>query len=79
MLNNSAGGGSPTDWVVAEKRISKQGAHDVGLEDDEGGADDDNDTALCKQNRRDMEYSGDRVVAKLKAQLRCDFGKNQQL
>ena len=34
--------------MVAEKRISKQGAHDVGLEDDEGGADDDNDTALCK-------------------------------
>ena len=45
MLNNSASGGSPTDWVVAEKRISKQGAHDVGLEEDEGegGADDDDD------------------------------------
>ena len=39
--------------MVAEKRISKQGAHDVGLEEDEGDDDDDDDddddcTDLCK-------------------------------
>ena len=35
MLNNSASGGSAADWVVAEKRISKQGAHDVRLNEDD--------------------------------------------
>ena len=43
MLNNSASGGSGADWVVAEKRISKQAAHDVGLDDDEDDGDDNDD------------------------------------
>ena len=34
--------------MVAEKRISKQAAHDVRLEEDDVADDDDDDQDLCK-------------------------------
>ena len=42
--------------MVAEKRISKQGAHDVGLEEDEGegGAVDDDDDDIDQSTNGPM-------------------------